>query len=345
MSKEKINTLLIGLGKIGCSYDFSEDFEVDKPDSSKKIISHARATTVHPKFNLIAGIDKDKSASLLFSSLYKKPYFNSIKNLKKNLNQNIDLVIIAVTPQNQPELVEEVINQLNPKILLLEKPLAISLEETKKIKNLCASKPNLIVFVNYVRRYLPLVNKWRDIIISGEIGCFISGNIIYGKGLLTNGSHFINLAEYWLGKFKSVKTFENKLKYQEFDKEASFILKTKKNNSLLNILSIGGCKLRAGELDLWFEKGRLCWLNNGNALYFWPRLSSRSVLETYDSLSPDPEVHFTEITKCQYYVLDSINKYFYGDKESPIPCSIDDCIETMQLMNNVLLSDIKNDYK
>ena len=41
-------------------------------------------------------------------------------------------------------------------------------------------------------------------------------------------------------------------------------------------------------------------------------------------------------------VIDSINKYFYGNQESPIPCSIDDCLETMKLMNNALLSDIKN---
>ena len=345
MNKKKINTLLIGLGKIGCGYDYSEYFEVDKPSSSIKIISHARATSVHPRFNLIAGIDKDIKASKLFSSKYKKPSFDCIENFKSNSNTKIDLVIIAVFPKNQPKIVEDVINQLNPKILLLEKPLAISLEETKKIKNLCATKPDLIVFVNYVRRYLPLVNKWRDKIISGEIGGFITGNIIYGKGLLTNGSHFINLAEYWLGKFKYEKTFKNELKYQEFDREASFILKTKENNSLLNILSIGGYKLRAGELDLWFEKGRLCWLNNGYSLHFWPRLSSKSTLENYDSLSQDPEVHFTEITKCQYYVLDTINKYYFGNKESPIPCSLDDCFETMQLMNYALKSEIKNGPK
>ena len=345
MYKEKINTLIIGLGKIGCGYDFSEDFEEDKPFSSKRIITHARATSVHPNFNLIAGIDNEISASKRFSFLYKKPSFDCIENFKNNTNYKIDLVIIAVIPQNQPKLVEEVISELNPKIILLEKPLATSLEETNRIKNLCASQPNLIVFVNYVRRYLPLVKNWRDIIVSGKIGSFLSGNIIYGKGLLTNGSHFINLAQYWLGQLKHQMTLKNDLKYQEFDKEASFILKTKKNEALLNIISIGGHSLRAGELDLWFEKGRLCWLNNGNSLYFWPRLSSKSLLETYDSLSADPEVHFTEITKCQYYVLESISRYFFGDKTCSIPCSIDDSLQTMKLMNDALLSDVKNGSK
>ena len=56
--------------------------------------------------------------------------------------------------------------------------------------------------------------------------------------------------------------------YDQFDKEVSFILKSKKYNSLLNINSIGGYQLRAGEIDLWFEKGRISWLNNGNLFYY-----------------------------------------------------------------------------
>ena len=37
----------------------------------------------------------------------------------------IDFVIIAVNPHNQPKLIEEVINKINPKILLIETPIAI----------------------------------------------------------------------------------------------------------------------------------------------------------------------------------------------------------------------------
>ena len=98
-------------------------------------------------------------------------------------------------------------------------------------------------------------------------------------------------------------------------------------------------RLRAGEMDLWFEKGRVCWLNNGRLLYFWPRSYLRNPLETFDSLSEDPKVNFTEITKCQYYVLESIKQYFY-DNTTTLHCSLDDCLETMELMHKATSSEI-----
>ena len=39
MYEKKINSILIGFGRIGCGYDFEEDFIIDKPNSSKKVIS------------------------------------------------------------------------------------------------------------------------------------------------------------------------------------------------------------------------------------------------------------------------------------------------------------------
>ena len=190
----------------------------------------------------------------------------------------------------------------------------------------------LIVCVNFHRRYLPVVQNWKKIISSGEIGKFIHGNIVYGKGLLTNGSHFINLAEYWIGDLENHKTLKTGLNYDDFDTETSFILESKKRRAILNINSIGGYHLRSGELDLWFEGGRICWLNNGNQLNFWPRKTTNNKLEIYDSLSQEPEVYFTEITKSQYYVLDLIYKNLYENKPYKIPCKLDDCIKTMELI-------------
>jgi len=336
MIGDEINTLIIGLGKIGCGYDYLDSFQLNKPESSKKIITHARAVSVHPSFNLVGAIDYNLKSCEKFYSIYKKPAFKNIDEFMQKITCRIDMVIFAVIPQNQPALIEEVIKKINTKILLIEKPLATSLEEVHRIRKICNLNPNLIICVNYIRRYLPIVNKWREIILSGKIGRFIYGNITYGKGLLTNGSHFINLAQYWLGEFENYKTLKKGLKYEEFDNETSFVLKLKNCNSMLNINSIGGHNLRAGEIDLWFEGGRICWLNNGNSLNFWSRESPKNNLETYDSLSKDPEVHFTEINKSQYYVLESIYKYFHENKKNILPCPLDSSIKTMELIFKAL---------
>ena len=111
MSISKINTLLIGLGNIGCGYDYDINFEVDKPESSKKILTHARAVSCHPSFNLIAGIDICKSARKRFEVIYKNSTFDSIDSFLDHENNNIDFVIIAVHPKFQPMLIEEVIEK------------------------------------------------------------------------------------------------------------------------------------------------------------------------------------------------------------------------------------------
>ena len=338
MENNRINTLLIGLGQIGFYYDFSINYEIDNPESSSKIITHARSVVCHPDFNLTAGIDHNKDACKEFNLVYKNPTYCNIDSFLINEQINIDLVIIAVNPQNQPKLIEEVINKINPKVLLIEKPIAISMEESKKVELLCKSKPNLVVCINYGRRYLPLVQNWSEIISSGKIGEFLYGNIIYGKGIISNGSHFLNLAQSWIKNLEYFQTFDKGEKINDFDREMSFFLRCKNNNSLLGLHSIGKNKLRAGEIDLWFEGGRLCLLNNGKSLYFWPRSNTKSPMETYDSLIEIPEIYSTKNEKSQYFVIDSIKKIFMNNDKINLPCSLNDGLETMSIINNALTS-------
>tara|TARA_B100000212_G_scaffold291237_1_gene232901 strand:+ start:12300 stop:13322 length:1023 start_codon:yes stop_codon:yes gene_type:complete len=338
MEHNKINTLLIGLGQIGFNYDFSIKYEIDKPESSAKIITHARSVVCHPDFNLVAGIDNNKDACKKFNFIYENPTYCDIDSFLVNEKNNIDLVIIAVNPQNQPKLIEEVINKINLKVLLIEKPIAISMQESIKVELLCKSKPNLIVCINYGRRYSPLIQNWSEIISSGKIGEFLYGNIIYGKGIISNGSHFLNLAQSWIQNLEYFKTFDKGKKINDFDREMSFLLRCKKNNSFLGLHSIGKNKLRAGEIDLWFEGGRLCLINNGKSLYFWPRLNTNSPMETYDSLTEIPQIYSTKNEKSQYFVIDSIKNIFMNNDKINVPCTLNDGLETMSLINNALKS-------
>lgn len=340
MVTNKINTLLIGLGNIGCKYDFPIKYKDDKPASSAKIITHARAISCHPDYKFIAGIDFNSDACKKFNIIYKNPTYSCIDLFLREERVNIDFVIIAVNPHYQPKLIEEVIEKLNPKVLLIEKPIAISMEETFRIQTICKKKPNLIVYVNYGRRYLPVVNKFSKLIKSGNVGKFLYGSVIYGKGLLTNGSHFLNLAQSWIGKLIHQKTLSIGKNYNDFDHEVSFISKLENNNSLLGVYSVGENNLRAGEIDLWFEGGRLCWLNNEKYIYFWPRMRSNSILESYDSLAEIPEITAINHSKIQFHVLDSIKEVFISnDKIKPI-CTLGDCVQTMALMNTALSSKI-----
>ena len=88
---------------------------------------------------------------------------------------------------------------ITPRLLLLEKPLACDAEQGRALKATCDAHPEMNVAVNYIRRWLPAVQTWRKRLQAGQLGNFLHGNLTYGKGLLSNGSHFVNLAESWLG--------------------------------------------------------------------------------------------------------------------------------------------------
>ena len=344
MRNKKINTILIGLGKIGYIYDFAIKFQVNNPESSEKIVTHARAISCHPKFNFVAGIDINNETCKKFNLIYENPTYNNIDSFLNKEKATIDLVIIAVNPHNQPQLIREVLKKINPKVLLIEKPIAISMKETLEVDNILKKHPDLIVCVNYGRRYLPLVQEWKEKIESGELGKFLHGHIIYGKGIITNGAHFLNLAQYWIGKLKLFKTLSKGNKFLDYDSELSFILSAYNDDSFLGVYSVGNENLRAGELDLWFEKGRLFWHNNGEVLSFWPRILSKSPLETHNSLSKKAKLFKIDNKISQYHVMDLIQKIFDKNVKVELPCTFVNSLETMELMDSALSSvNKKND--
>lgn len=66
-------------------------------------------------------------------------------------------------------------------------------------------------------------------------------------------------------------------------------------------------QLRAGELDLWFEDGRLCWLNHGQAIAFWPRLEPPSDA-SHAPLVADSELHPTGLEHYQFEVVEALHR-------------------------------------
>ena len=189
------------------------------------------------------------------------------------------------------------------------------------------------VFVNYIRRYLPSVSYWRKKLISGDLGSFLHGNIVYGKGLLSNGSHFVNLAEAWLGPLAFHSISHQLCSCYKYDSESHITLTANMHSdSPLFVRSVGHSGLRAGELDLWFENGRLSWLNNGQAIAFWP-VPERSCPGDYLSLAVMPEITPTGIAHYQHEVLDAIHEYSLTGFSSRLGCTLSEAFQTLQVLS------------
>ena len=329
----RLRALLVGLGQIGCGYDADLPFALDQPRSSPQTLSHARALASHPAFELIGGVDPNAAARERFSALYGRPAFSDLSAWRAASDgPDPELVVIAVAPQLQPALVEMLLSLVAPRVLLLEKPVADSLENARALERICARQPSLVVAVNYIRRFLPAVQAWQHRLQSYELGGLLHGQITYGKGLLSNGSHFVNLAEAWLGPLIPGRILQAGSACFGFDREASLELQAVAHaGAPVLVRSVGGAGLRAGELDLWFEGGRLCWPNHGGGLAFWPR-GATARGDSHAPLVLEPELTPTGLNHYQLEVVEALHQFMLQGERAPLQCSLSDGIRTLETL-------------
>jgi predicted dehydrogenase len=329
----RLRALLVGLGQIGCGYDADLPFQRDQPRSSPRTLSHARALACHPGFELLGGVDPSPTARQRFTGLYGLPAHADLAAWRAaSTGPDPELVVIAVAPQLQPGLVEQLLSLTAPRLLLLEKPVAASLAQARALERTCARQPGLVVAVNYIRRYLPAVQAWQQRLLAGELGALLHGQITYGKGLLSNGSHFVNLAEAWLGPLRPGRLLDPGPACFGFDREASLELQAQAHGGApLLVRSVGAAGLRAGELDLWFEEGRLCWRNDGQAIAFWPRRPA-ALGDSHAALAAEPELTPTGLEHYQHVVLEALVRHWRDPQQAPLQCSLSDGVRTLETL-------------
>ena len=333
----RIKALLVGLGQIGCGYDLEQPFRQDQPFSGPVTWTHARALACHPQVELVAAVDPSAHARERFNAVYSCPAFVDLEAYFQGPGSHeLDLVVVAVPPALQPSLVDQLLARCSPRMLLLEKPVAINVEAAERLRQACNRHPKLVVAVNYIRRYLPVVLELQSQLKAGHFGALLHGRLVYGKGLLSNGSHFVNLAEAWLGPLLSGAVLEQGPGFAGFDQEASLTLSASSHNdAVLHVHSIGGIGLRGGELDLWFSQGRLLWSNDGRSVQCW-RLGDAAVGDSHRPLMAEPELFPSGMEHYQHHVLDNLVRHGQQPAGVPIHCDFNAGFETLQLLESAL---------
>lgn len=333
--------VLVGLGRIGCGYDADLPFVLDQPLSSTHTLTHARALACHPGFVLEAAVDPNPEARQRFTRLYGVPAYEDLASWQMNSKGSPpDLIVFAVPPQLQPSLVQELLQLTEPQLILLEKPVATDLEQGWGLRAACELHPQMSVAVNYIRRWLPAVQSWERRLKAGELGNLLHGQLTYGKGLMSNGSHLVNLAEAWLGNLMLSKVIDRGAPCLGFDRELSLeLVATDHHQAPLQVRSIGAAGLRACELDLWFERGRLCWPNHGRTIAFWPRCEA-AIGDSHAPLAADCELVPTGIEHYQLEVVKALYRHLLDPDQSPLKCGLKHGLRTLESLVPAYKNDI-----
>jgi len=322
MTKKVFSCVLIGLGDIGLNYDLHQD-------QAKYIQTHARTFDLNSGFDLKAGVDIDNEACNIFSKRYGIESYNEIEDALLHIKP--DLIILAVPTSFQLEAIRRIAKCFIPKTILCEKPMGDNLDQGIEIVSICRKK-EISLYVNYVRRCLPGSKEIKKRIDNGLINAPIKCVFWYSKGLRHNGSHFINLMEYWFGKCLDSQIINKGRNFQSFGFEPYAYLKF--HNCEVSIIPAWEEFYSHYTIEIISSSGRLYWSQDNLE---WTKVIRSENFKGYSFLANESEKIFTGAEKYQMHAADEL--YLAMTDQFSSICNGEQALETLHSIDSILLMD------
>lgn len=241
----KFQVALIGVGNIGYTYDMNM--------GKNSALSHAKALYLHNEYELKYIVDTSNQYKGQLSEMFPtSTFYNSWQDI---VDKKIDILIIALPTG----LHYSCLNDFKSKDILyyiVEKPLfdiADQIDLTKEIEEK--------IIVNYFRRFDPSLIDIKNNIEKGIYGKPLTVINKYAKGLRHNGSHNIDLMNYFFNNLhiQHVKILDKKDDYSSEDNTYDLFIKVKNYDVVFNLFFIAGDETQYSifEIELIFEKARI----------------------------------------------------------------------------------------
>jgi predicted dehydrogenase len=182
---------VIGCGGIGSQLQFD-------PGATKYgVCTHAAAYDAYKDTELVSLCDTNDN------NLNTSMQYWNVKNGYSDWNDLLieskpDIVSICTPTSTHFDIAVACIDSGFVKGILLEKPVAENTEQAKKILK-ALKKSNVKVLVNYRRRFLKPIKSLKQTIDKLKLGKPLLIRGLYTKGIVHNGSHWVDLLRYLFG--------------------------------------------------------------------------------------------------------------------------------------------------
>lgn len=259
----KYKVAIVGAGRIGAFFD-----DMD----SKAVLTHAHAFKEAEQFELVGFFDIMEENAKNAAKRWGVKYFQRLEDAM----QEVDVVCCTVPDRYHYDMLKQ-IAQYPVKFVFSEKPIAETPEQAEKICKLYQEK-GIPLQINYTRRYLEEFSQLKRQIEG--YGRFLKGCGYYGKGILHNGSHMLDLIIHLLGNIESVEGYEKI--YDFFEEDPSVETKIKVREGTIYLHPIDCRAATIFELELFFEKCRVRILDGGSIIEIYPVMPS-PIYEGYEN--------------------------------------------------------------
>ena len=292
------SVVLIGLGAIGMGYDLADPL---------RACTHARAFSMHHGFGPVVAVDPDATRRKLFDEAYGG---HSYRSLEEALAKQDPAVVVIATPTDfHRNTLHQVLDLATPRAILCEKPLAHDPSDAQEMVQSCEAR-GIALYVNYMRRADPGVAAAKRMIDAGEIVLPMKGVVWYSKGLVHNGSHFIDLIRHWFGQIQRVSLDDVGRRWENRDPEPDFRVE----------LAAGSISFRAANeecfshytVELVARNGRLRYERGGERIEWQPVVDDPD-FAGYRILAEPPQLLAADMARYQLHVVEQLNVGMRGE--------------------------------
>ena len=316
---QKLAAVVLGLGQIGQGYDY------DHPDDSL-ILTHATGFAYHEAYELVAAVDPDPFQRERFEKKFGRPAYRDVQTL---LSQHQpEMVSIAVPTASHYQVFQEVMS-CQPRAVLCEKPIATCVRDAKRMVAL-AEENECALVVNYIRRFEPGVLELKRAIQSGDVGEIYKGTVWYSKGLLNNGSHFLDLLRFLLGDVTHIHIIDKGRKWNGKDPEPDVCLRFGET-SVCFLAAREEC-FSIGEIVLIGTQGMIHYAGGGGVIEV-RKTQPDTVYRGYTILNQAKQTIPTASNRYQWHVLEAL--YHHLTEKTPLNSDGKSATEILAVIEDV----------
>jgi predicted dehydrogenase len=229
--------LIVGCGRIAGGFNESDE---------SAVLTHAVA---YRRLNadIVGCVDLDGEAASRFARRWSIPRAGN--DLAALVHETQPEVVSLCTPPGvRLGPLRLVLAVPSVRSVLVEKPLALTVEEAQQIRALAAATGRAVL-VNYFRAFDPFYVEVERACRAGELGQFCLGTAFYYGDAVTNASHLVERLLAMFGPPSSARRLGGDARQPTFELAWE--------GARVVFLAAIGCHYSPIEMDLFFESGRL----------------------------------------------------------------------------------------
>jgi predicted dehydrogenase len=244
--------------------------------------------------------------------------------------ESIDILSVC-TPSDQRLPILQAAVESGIKIIFCEKPLAETMEEATQIQSLI-SRHGAVMAVNYLRRWDPGIREACRLIKDGKIGTLQSVVAHYGKGIANNGSHIIDLLNYFFGLPIRVRVLRKADDdYSSSDPTLDCVLEYESGSGRFPVYMLAADYryFSLFELDILGTAGRLQVANKGQEIKLYA-VSEDMTFQGYSGLQHSRTIP-SDLGRALFYAVEELADVFQERCLRP-QCGIDEAVDVVRVV-------------